>query len=129
MRIGELAQAAGTTTKTLRFYEGQGLIPEAQRTPAGYRDYSGDAITRIGFIHRGRAAGLTLAQIRQVLEIRDGGHSPCEHVRTLLDRRLAHIDAQIRDLESLRETISQLRDEAETVEPETCSPDEICRYL
>ena len=35
MRIGELAEAAGTTTKTLRFYEEQGLLPPAERTPAG----------------------------------------------------------------------------------------------
>ena len=39
MRIGELAEAAGTTTKTLRFYEDQGLLPPAERTPGGYRDY------------------------------------------------------------------------------------------
>ena len=40
MRIGELAEMAGTTAKTLRFYEEQGLLPPAHRTPAGYRDYT-----------------------------------------------------------------------------------------
>ena len=129
MRIGELADAAGTTTKTLRFYEEQGLLPEAPRTPAGYRDYSPDALARIDFIHRGQAAGLTLAEIRQVLDIRDRGHAPCEHVRELLDRRLADLDAQLRQLRSLRETIAQLRDEARVADPETCSPDQVCRYL
>jgi MerR family Zn(II)-responsive transcriptional regulator of zntA len=129
VRIGELAHAAGTTTKTLRFYEDQGLLPEAPRTPAGYRDYSADAVSRIDFIHRGQAAGLTLAQIHQVLDIRDGGHAPCEHVRDLLDRRLADLDTHIQQLQALRETISQLRDEAERVDPETCSPDQVCRYL
>jgi MerR family Zn(II)-responsive transcriptional regulator of zntA len=87
MRIGELAEASGTTAKTLRFYEEQGLLPAAERTPAGYRDYTPDAVGRIDFIHRGQAAGLTLAQVRQ------------------------------------------LRDQAATVEPETCSPDQVCRYL
>ena len=38
MRIGELADAAGTTAKTLRFYEDQGLLPPAGRTPSGYRN-------------------------------------------------------------------------------------------
>ena len=70
MRIGELAEAAGTTTKTLRFYEDQGLLPPAERTPGGYRDYTTESLTRIDFIHRGQAAGLSLAQIRQVLDIR-----------------------------------------------------------
>ena len=47
MRIGELAEASGTTAKTLRFYEEQGLLPAAERTPAGYRDYTPDAVGRI----------------------------------------------------------------------------------
>ena len=49
MRIGELAQAADTTTKTLRFYEDQGLLPPAERTPAGYRDYTGDILAQERF--------------------------------------------------------------------------------
>ena len=69
MRIGELAERAGTTSKTLRFYEEQGLLPPADRTPSGYRDYAPDAVARIDFVHRGQAAGLTLAQIRQILSL------------------------------------------------------------
>ena len=75
MRIGELAEAAGTTTKTLRFYEDQGLLPPAERTAAGYRDYTPDALARVDFIHRGQTAALTLAQIRQILDVRDGGQA------------------------------------------------------
>ncbi|HJS94252.1 MAG TPA: heavy metal-responsive transcriptional regulator [Solirubrobacteraceae bacterium] len=129
MRIGELAEAAGTTAKTLRFYEEQGLLPEAERTPSGYRDYTPEAVVRIDFIHRGQAAGLTLAQVRQILDIRDDGQAPCGHVQDLLDSRLADLDEQIAQLVALRETITQLRDQAATVEPETCSPDQVCRYL
>ncbi|WP_313551213.1 heavy metal-responsive transcriptional regulator, partial [Corynebacterium sp.] len=95
MRIGELAERAGTTAKTLRFYEEQGLLPPTERTPSGYRDYAPETVARIDFVHRGQAAGLTLAQIRQILDIRDGGHAPCEHVRDLLDVRLAEIEQQI----------------------------------
>lgn len=129
MRIGELAEASGTTAKTLRFYEEQGLLPAAERTPAGYRDYTPDAVGRIDFIHRGQAAGLTLAQVRQILDIRDDGQAPCGHVQDLLDSRLADLDEQIAQLVALREAITQLRDQAATVEPETCSPDQVCRYL
>ena len=92
MRIGELADAAGTTAKTLRFYEDQGLLPPAGRTPSGYRNYTAETIARIDFIHRGQAAGLTLAQIQQILHIRDHGQAPCSHVRDLLDARLTDID-------------------------------------
>lgn len=129
MRIGELAVAAGTTTKTLRFYEEQGLLPPAERTPAGYRDYTPEAVARIDFVHRGQAAGLTLAQIRQILDIRDRGQAPCGHVRDLLDARLADIERQIADLLALRDNVAALRDAAADPEPDSCSADEVCRYL
>ena len=129
MRIGELADAAGTTAKTLRFYEDQGLLPPAGRTPSGYRNYTAETIARIDFIHRGQAAGLTLAQIQQILHIRDHGQAHCSHVRDLLDARLTDIDQQLRQLHDLRDTLAGLRDQAEHVEPDTCSSDQVCRYL
>lgn len=57
MRIGEVADVSGTTTKTLRFYEGQGLLPLADRTAGGYRDYSPDVVSRLGFIRRAARPG------------------------------------------------------------------------
>lgn len=89
MRIGEAAQAAGMTSKALRFYEEHGLLPAAKRTANGYRDYTGEAINRLDFIRRGRAAGLALAQIREILILRDAGRAPCTHVRDLLAGQLA----------------------------------------
>lgn len=129
MRIGELAEAAGTTTKTLRFYEQKGLLPAPERTAADYRVYSGEAVARIDFIHRGQTAGLTLAQIKQILDVRDRGQAPCEHVRDLLDSRLSEIQQQIAHLSVLREAIASRRDNASHPEPDTCSPDQVCRYL
>lgn len=129
MRIGELAEAAGTTAKTLRFYEEQGLLPPAARTAAGYRDYTVEFIGRLDFIHRGQAAGLSLAQIGQILDIRDGGQAPCDHVRDLLDARLADLEEQIVQLTGLRDTIAQLRGEAADFDPAGCGAEDVCRYL
>lgn len=129
MRIGELAEASGTTTKALRFYEDAGLLPAPERTAAGYRDYSPDVISRLAFIRRSQAAGLTLAQIREILEIRDGGHAPCDHVQQLLSDRLADLDRQIAELTELRATVAHLKADATTVEPARCDPETVCRYL
>lgn len=129
MRIGELAEASGTTAKTLRFYEDQGLLPAAHRTSSGYRDYTPDMLGRLDFIHRGQAAGLTLAKIRQILGIRDSGSPPCGHVSDLLAERLDDLDAQIAQLVELRRTIAELHDNATAAEPDTCPPDQVCRYL
>ena len=129
MKIGELAEATGATTKALRFYERAGLLPAPERTPAGYRDYSRDTVARLEFIRRSQSAGLTLAQIREILDIRDAGQAPCHHVQQLLHDRLAGIDGQIADLIALRATVAALRDRANTVEPSTCTPATVCRYL
>jgi MerR family Zn(II)-responsive transcriptional regulator of zntA len=129
MRIGELAAAAGTTTKTLRFYEESGLLPPTDRAANGYRDYGPEALSRLDFIHRGRAAGLTLAQIREVIDIRETGDAPCHHVHQLLTERLADIDRQITDLQALRATLSRQREHTETADPSTCAAETVCRYV
>lgn len=129
MRIGELAKATGTTAKTLRFYEDAGLLIPAGRTANGYREFSDDAVDRLDFVRRGRAAGLTLAEIREVIELREGGVAPCRHVRDLLDSRLADLDRQIADLRALRESVTQLRNSAADPDPEECRPQDVCRYL
>ncbi|MDQ3735803.1 MAG: heavy metal-responsive transcriptional regulator [Actinomycetota bacterium] len=129
MRIGELAEASGSTTKALRFYEEAGLLPPPERTRAGYRDYSPAVISRLDFIRRSQSAGLTLAQIRGILEIRDGGQAPCAHVQQLLSDRLADVDRQIVELQELRATVALLKADATTVEPTRCDAERVCRYL
>lgn len=128
MRIGELAEATGMTTKTLRFYEEVGLLEQAPRTAAGYRQFDDDAVDRLDFVRRGRSAGLSLAEIRQIIEIRDAGAAPCQHVRDLLDSRLGALDRQIAELQELRATVTALRAAADT-DDGTCRPEDVCRYL
>lgn len=129
VRIGQLASAVGMSTKTLRFYEAAGLLPAPERTSAGYRDYPTGTLSRLDFIARGRRAGLTLAEIRDVLDVRDAGHAPCRHVQHLLGRRLAHVDQQIADLRALRATVAHLHAGATDVQPDSCDPAEVCRYV
>ena len=129
MRIGEAAAASGMTTKTLRFYEASGLLPTSERAANGYRDYGADIPERLDFIRRSRTAGLTLAQIRDILQIRDAGEAPCMHVRDLLARQLTDLDRQIRELVALRATVAEFHDAASEPDPAACDPARICSYL
>ena len=129
MKIGEMAAMAGVTTKTLRFYEERGLLPAPTRTPSGYRDYPPEALNRLDFIRRGRNAGLTLAQISEILDLRDAGQAPCNHVEEVLAHRLVHLDRQIADLQELRTTVAALQGAAADADPQACDAAEICRYL
>lgn len=125
MFIGELSTATGVRAKTLRFYEADGLLPEPGRTPAGYRDYANTAIDRVDFIRQAQAAGLTLAQIREILTIRDGGHPPCEHVADLVDQRIEQLDRRLAELECTRTDLFALRGRLDTLDPADCR-DDIC---
>jgi MerR family copper efflux transcriptional regulator len=73
MRIGEVADAAGLSTKALRYYEQAGLIDEPARTPSGYRDYDAGVLDRLRFIRSAQAAGLTLGEIKGVIAFRERG--------------------------------------------------------
>ncbi len=73
MKIGELAERAGVSAKTVRYYESIGLLAEPERTTSNYRDYGADAVDRLRFIRDSQAAGLTLAEVGSILEMKDAG--------------------------------------------------------
>ncbi|MGW7407637.1 MerR family transcriptional regulator [Streptomyces sp. NPDC054833] len=66
--IGELARRTGLTVKTIRFYSDRGILPPADRTPAGYRRYGPDAVARLAFVRTLRELGLGLDTIRNVVD-------------------------------------------------------------
>jgi DNA-binding transcriptional MerR regulator len=129
MRIGELAAATGVAAKTLRFYEDQGLLPEPERTPAGYRDYPSEIADRVGFIRHAQAAGLTLRQIREILDVRDGGHAPCRHVANLVAQRLADVEARLRELHDTKAHLQALQQRLADLDPADCPPSTICAAI
>ena len=100
--IGQLAAEFGINPRTLRYYEAQRLLTAPQRTAGGYRLYGEVAVRRLGFIAKAKSLGLTLAEIRQILAVRDGGKCPCDSVRWTLQAHVEQIDRQIVHLNALR---------------------------
>ncbi|CAN5461745.1 hypoxia response transcriptional regulator [soil metagenome] len=129
MLIGEVADATGVSTKTLRYYEREGLLHAPARTPGGYRDYQPQAIDRVGFIKQAQAAGLTLQQIGQVLTIRDDGHPPCAHVAELVDQRLADVEQHLAALQHTNAELREVRSRLDELEPVDCEPGAICSAI
>jgi MerR family transcriptional regulator, copper efflux regulator len=129
MRIGELAEQAGISTKALRYYEQIGILTPPARTPSGYRSYDEAALGRLGFVRAGQAVGLTLGEIRQIIAFRDNGQAPCAHVTELLQRHAAELDARIRELQQLRGELRQLAERAATLDPEDCPPERVCHII
>src|SRR5215469_7043226 len=102
LRVSELADAVGVTADTIRYYERVALLPPPARTAAGYRVYDHTAVDRLQFIQGAQRLGLRLADIVNLLSIRDTGACPCEPAAPLLRRRLDELDTQIRELSELR---------------------------
>ena len=129
MKIGELARRSGVASTALRYYEKAGLLPESRRTSSGYRTYHPDAVPRLAFIRAAQAVGLTLAEIRDVIGIRDAGAPPCAHVLELIDRHRAEVRSRIRDLQRLERDLDNLASRGAGVDPTQCDPVGVCKVI
>ncbi len=120
MKIGELARSTGATVKTIRFYEDAGLIRAAPRTESGYRIYEKDDVERLEFIRSAKCLGMSLDEIRGVLQLHDLNEPTCVHVRALLDEKVTRIELALKEVRDFRTELVALRDQAGDLED--CSP-------
>jgi DNA-binding transcriptional MerR regulator len=108
--VGQLAEAAGVASDTVRYYERAGLLHPPGRTAAGYRAYDAAAVDRLKFIQGAQRLGLRLREIADLLAIRDTGACPCEPAEQLLRRRIAEVDAEMARLATLRAEMAAMVD-------------------
>lgn len=129
MRIGELSERSGVPTKTIRYWEQSGLVAEPARTRSGYRDYHDDTLAVLRFVRSAQAAGFTVAEIAQIIDIRSRGEAPCEHVTTLIERHLADIDHRMAELRKVRTQLRGLAANADTLDPARCTDAPVCQII
>lgn len=129
MLIGQLADVAGLATQTIRFYEREGLLPAPVREANGYRVYDETTLNRLTFIRTAQAAGLTLGEIRSIVDLRDEGDVPCTHVTSLLSAKLAAVRARRRELDALAAELQHLLTRSKRLDPGDCSDAEVCYIL
>lgn len=108
LSIGEVAAMAGVNVQTLRFYERRGLIEEPPRGASGYREYPEDSIRRIRFIKRAQDLGFALAEVQQLLRLRDDPGMPCSKVQTTARAKMDEIDEKLRRLRAMRAALNDL---------------------
>ena len=105
--IGELAERSGTSRDTIRYYEAEGVLPEARRSESGYRIYGNDTVDRLRFVDQAKTLGLTLDQIADVLAMVDEEREPCPHVLSALEERLVETRQRIRELREMETRLGQ----------------------
>ena len=129
MKIGELAERSGLSTKAIRYYEDIGILPEPERASNGYRVYEPRVVDRIEFIRDAQSAGLSLVDIQMVLELRDSGEGTCDHVTTTLTEHRDNIDQQLQDLQKTRRRLTELIDRARSLDPAECTDPNRCQTI
>ncbi|MFL5820917.1 MAG: MerR family transcriptional regulator [Solirubrobacteraceae bacterium] len=121
LRIGDVARAVDTTTRTIRYYEEIGLLGPADRPAGGHRAYAESDVERLREIIRlKRLLGVSLEELKQLVEAQDAraalraewrrGARPLRR-RDILTEALGHIDSQLTLVRRRRREIERLEDE------------------
>ncbi|RME68142.1 MAG: heavy metal-responsive transcriptional regulator [Verrucomicrobia bacterium] len=123
MTIGELARASGFRVETIRYYEREGLLPRAHRwRDNNYRDFDKEALARLHFVRRAKAAGFTLREIRELLDLSLTPGEACGEVEALLSRKLAELDRRMAEMHRMRENLAALLASCRAGEAEGACP-------
>ncbi|MGE0774852.1 MAG: Cu(I)-responsive transcriptional regulator [Sphingomonadaceae bacterium] len=110
MNIGAAAKASGVSAKMIRYYEQTGLIPKAERTDSGYRDYSPSDVHMLRFIRRARDLGFPVAEINDLLSLwRDKSRQSAD-VKRIAQAHIAELRERIENLNQMAATLGTLVD-------------------
>lgn len=108
MKIQELSQQTGVSAKTIRYYEEIGVLPPPARQPNGYRQYTETDANRLRLVVGARRLDLPLAEISEILDMRDRGEAPCKTLLERLSTKADEIAARIQALQNLEKELRQL---------------------
>lgn len=108
MNIGEASSQSGVTAKMIRYYEQTGLIPQAERTGAGYRDYTDPDVHMLQFIGRARDLGFSIAGISELLDLWRNEDRRSADVKALAQARAQDLRQKIAHLQDMAGTLEEL---------------------
>ena len=108
MQIGEAAQRAGLTVKTVRYYANIGMVTPQQDASTGYRVYNEDDVAKLQFVGKARRFDFSVEECRELLGLYEDRNRPSREVKALTVRKIGEIDARLGELQSLKDELSTL---------------------
>jgi MerR family mercuric resistance operon transcriptional regulator len=105
--IGQLAKAASVPTSTIRYYERESLLTPDARSGSNYRLYTQRSLERLEFIRSAQAVGLSLGDVKRMLQVASDSTEPCRQVVQLAQSRLAQVRQTLRHLKTVEKTLAK----------------------
>ena len=109
MNIGEVAKMAELPIKTIRYYEEIGFI-QPKRSANGYRSFRVSDVHKLAFLGRARSLGFSIEDCRALLQLYENDTRASADVKHIAHEHLARIDAKVKELQAIRNTLSDLID-------------------
>jgi len=110
LKISELTDQTGVPAKTIRYYEDMGMLPIPNRRSNGYREYSEPDIDRLKLVAGARRLDFSLAEISEIIDLRDRRIAPCGVLLGLLNQKADEIGQRISELRLLQKDLRALYD-------------------
>lgn len=108
LTIGRVAKRAGVNIDTLRYYEREGVLAKPVRNGSNYRIYLEDTVLRVRFVKRAQELGFSLAEIKELLNLRISEEASCGDVRDQAQSKIEDLDGKISSLRAMRSVLSKL---------------------
>ncbi len=121
MNIGEISERTGIHAKMIRYYEEQGIIPKAKRSPKGYRIYDAEDERLLHFVHRTKSLGFTLDETKELLLMWRNPKRSSARVKRLVAEHLNKLEAKIQELSALRALLKDLHHSCQNDQNPECS--------
>ena len=107
MNIGEVAKMTELPIKTIRYYEEIGFI-KPKRSANGYRSFRVSDVHKLAFLGRARSLGFSIEDCRALLQLYENDTRASADVKQIAQENLARIDAKVKELQAMRNTLSDL---------------------
>lgn len=106
--IGQAAAASGVSAKIIRHYEEVGLLPAAQRTEAGYRQYGPADVQTLRFVRHSRDLGFSIPEIAQLVGLWHDRSRPSREVKKLAQEHIRELEQKAQELMEMKAALEHL---------------------
>src|SRR5215211_3638476 len=131
LKIGDLARITGLSIKTIRYYERRGLLEQPPRSEGGYRLYGPEEVARLRFVQRAKLLGLTLEEIRELVELaarcNEGEIVP--RLEEVLEAKLEETERKMAELAAFRQNLIYYRTRASALSEGVLPTDRYCEEV